>query len=62
VLWTLAVSVVLIGAAIALKPRIARAELLKQGDPAPSFDTQMVVGDDVKPVKLSDFLGKKLVL
>ena len=62
VLWTLAVSVVLIGAAIALKPRIARAELLKEGDPAPSFDTQMVMGDEVRPVKLSDFLGKKLVL
>jgi peroxiredoxin Q/BCP len=62
VLLAVVASIVLIGAAILLKPRIARAEMLKEGEPAPSFDSQMVIGEEVKPVKLSDFLGKKLVL
>jgi len=62
VLLAVVASIVLVGAAIALKPRIARAEMLKEGEPAPSFDSQMVIGDEVRPVKLSDFLGRKLVL
>ncbi len=62
VLLSLAVSVALIGATLALRPRIARAEMLKAGDPAPPFDSRMVVGEEVKPVKLADFAGKKLVL
>lgn len=62
VLLSLAVSVVLIGTMLALRPLIGRAEMLKEGEPAPAFDSQMVLGEDVKPVKLSDFAGKKLVL
>lgn len=42
--------------------RIARAELLKQGEIAPGFETQMVVGQEVKPVRLADFMGRKVVL
>ncbi len=42
--------------------RIARSEMLKEGQIAPDFSTEMVVGDQIKPVKLSDFRGKRLVL
>lgn len=48
--------------AVALRPRIARAELLKEGEIAPPFTTQMVTGNNVAPVALADFRGKKLVL
>jgi len=61
-LLALGASVILVVVAFALKPRLARGDMLKQGDTAPSFDSQMVIGEEVKPVKLSDFLGKKLVL
>jgi thioredoxin-dependent peroxiredoxin len=47
---------------VALRPRIARAELLKEGDIAPPFTTQMVTGDTIAPVGLADFRGKKVVL
>ena len=33
-------------AAVALRPRIARAELVKEGQIAPPFSTQMVTGDN----------------
>lgn len=49
-------------AAMALGPRLARAELLKEGQLAPDFSTEMVVGGTIKPVKLSDFRGKRVVL
>ncbi len=42
--------------------RIARSEMLKEGQVAPDFSTQMVVGDTIKDVKLSDFRGKRVVL
>ena len=48
--------------AVALRPRIARAELLKEGEIAPPFTTQMVTGNNVAPVGLADFRGKKVVL
>ena len=38
------------------------AKLLKEGERAPAIDAQMVSGDEIKPVKLSDFGGRKLVL
>jgi peroxiredoxin Q/BCP len=53
---------VLVGAAIALRPRIARAEMLKEGQPAPAFESQIVAGEEIKPVKLGDFAGRKLIL
>lgn len=70
---TLAI-LVMVAALALMWPRIARADLLKEGDVAPQFDTQMVIrvatdsapdatqSTEVKPVKLSDFLGRKLVL
>ncbi len=61
-LYLIAACSILLGAALALRPRLARAEILKQGQAAPDFSTQMVVGEEMKPVKLSDFIGKKVVL
>jgi peroxiredoxin Q/BCP len=49
-------------ATVALRPRIARAELVKAGDIAPPFSTQMVTGDNETPVSLADFHGKKVIL
>lgn len=54
--------VVLVFGAIALWPRIARADLVKEGQLAPPFATQMIVGDQQSPVTLADFAGKKVVL
>jgi len=62
VLLSIAASVILVGATLLLKPFIARAQTLKEGEPAPAFESQMVQGEEVKPVGLSDFAGKKLVL
>jgi thioredoxin-dependent peroxiredoxin len=56
------VAAVVVVAALALRPKSARAELLKEGDVAPPFATQMVVGQQVSPVSLADFHGKKVIL
>jgi peroxiredoxin Q/BCP len=48
--------------AIAIRPRLARAELLKAGEIAPPFTSQMVTGEQVAPMSLADFHGKKVVL
>lgn len=56
------IAIVVIVVALTLHPRIARAELLKEGEIAPPFTTQMVTGGNVAPVSLSDFHGKKVVL
>src|SRR5271163_245701 len=53
---------VIIVAVVALRPRIARAELVKEGEIAPPFTTQMVTGDNEAPVSLADFHGKKVIL
>jgi peroxiredoxin Q/BCP len=45
-----------------LRPRSAKAELLKQGDLAPDFSTQAVADGQVVPVKLTDYRGHKVVL
>ncbi|HEV2171556.1 MAG TPA: peroxiredoxin [Candidatus Binatus sp.] len=59
---TALIAIVVIVAVVALRPRIARAELLKEGDIAPPFTTQMVTGDSIAPVSLADFHGRKVVL
>jgi thioredoxin-dependent peroxiredoxin len=56
------VAVVVVIAALALRPKSARAELLKEGDVAPPFATQMVTGQQVSPISLADFHGKKVIL
>jgi peroxiredoxin Q/BCP len=55
------VILVIVGA-IALRPRIARADLLKEGQIAPPFTTQMITGDQQAPISLADFHGKKVIL
>lgn len=54
--------ILIVVGAIALRPRIARADLLKEGQIAPPFSTQMITGDQQAPVSLSDFHGKKVIL
>jgi thioredoxin-dependent peroxiredoxin len=58
----LVVAAVVILAVVVLRPRVARAELLKQGQMAPAFSTQMVQGDQTSPISLADLRGKTVVL
>ena len=45
-----------------LRPRIARAESLKEGDLAPPITTQMVTGEQITPFSLTAYRGKKVIL
>lgn len=45
-----------------LFPWLARGEMLKVGDAAPEFSTTALLGDQVTPIKLSDYRGRKVVL
>jgi peroxiredoxin Q/BCP len=56
----IAIAVVAV-AVVAFRPN-ARAELVKEGEVAPPFTTQMITGDNEAPVSLSDFHGKKIIL
>jgi peroxiredoxin Q/BCP len=56
------VAIVVIVGAVALWPRIARADLIKEGQLAPPFATQMIVGEQQSAVTLADFQGKKVIL
>ena len=57
------IAIVLIALAlIGLPPLSAQADMLKEGDVAPSFSTQMVQGEQTIPISLTDFRGKKVVL
>ena len=56
------VAIAVIVIAVAIRPQFARAELLKEGQIAPPFTTQMVSGEQVNPMSLADFHGKKVIL
>ena len=56
------IGILVVLGAIALRPRIARADLLKEGQIAPPFSTQMITGDQQTPISLSDFHGRKVIL
>lgn len=56
------IAVAIVVVAVALRPRIARATMLKEGEIAPPFTTQMVTGEQVAPMSLADFHGKKVIL
>ena len=43
-------------------PWLAHGEMLKPGDIAPEFSTRAVINDQVFPLKLSDYRGRKVVL
>jgi peroxiredoxin Q/BCP len=62
ILATLIAIGVLFVAIILLRPRIARAEILKEGDLAPPITTQMVAGDQITPFSLTDYRGRKVIL
>jgi|SRR5579875_1519090 peroxiredoxin Q/BCP len=61
-LEVLTVIALLVIVVLLIRPMWAAAELLTTGTMAPDFATQMVTADGVKPVKLSDFRGKTVVL
>src|SRR5579863_7462561 len=56
------IAIAVIVLAVALRPRVARAAMLKEGQIAPPFTTQMVTGEQVAPMSLADFHGKKVIL
>jgi len=56
------VVIAVIAVTVAIRPQFARAELLKEGQIAPPFTTQMVSGEQVNPMSLADFHGKKVIL
>jgi len=47
---------------LAMRPRLARAELLKEGQVAPTFSTHMVQGEQVTPISLTDLHGRTVIL
>jgi peroxiredoxin Q/BCP len=47
---------------LALMPRRARAGMPQEGQAAPDFHSQMVYGGQIRPIKLADYKGSKLVL
>jgi peroxiredoxin Q/BCP len=61
--WIIVIAVVvLIAAFIVLRPRRTEAAMPQEGEPAPDFQGQMVYGGQIRPIKLSDYKGYKLVL
>jgi peroxiredoxin Q/BCP len=54
--------VIMLVAIVLLRPRIARADILKEGDIAPAITTQMVTGEQVAPFSLADYRGRKVIL
>lgn len=57
----IATGIALVGFGL-LRPRLARGEVLKEGDLAPTINTQMVTGDQVTPFSLTDYRGRKIIL
>ncbi|HLI81274.1 MAG TPA: hypothetical protein VKV03_14905, partial [Candidatus Binataceae bacterium] len=60
ILTTAITASILVILAIALRPRIARADVLKEGDVAPPITTQMITGDQISNFSLSDYRGKRV--
>jgi thioredoxin-dependent peroxiredoxin len=62
----LALFVILVAAGFAalalLRPRSAQAAMLNVGDAAPNFSTEAVAGDQIIPVHLIDYRGRRVVL
>jgi peroxiredoxin Q/BCP len=62
ILTTAIAASVLVVLLVALRPRIARADILKEGDIAPPITTQMITGEQISNFSLSDYRGKRVVL
>ena len=62
--WLLMISAaaLVVAAALLVRPRRARAAMPQAGDPAPDFNSQMVYGEQLRPIRLADYKGSKLVL
>ncbi len=60
--WLLIAAAILAVTILALAPRRARAATPQEGQPAPDFHSQMVYGGQLRPIKLADYKGYKLVL
>ncbi len=56
-----AITLVFVGISM-LRPRLARADVLKEGDVAPPINTQMVTGAQITPFSLTDYRARKIVL
>jgi len=56
------IAIIVVIVALAIRARNARADLLKEGQIAPPFTTEMVTGENQAPVSLADFHGKKVIL
>jgi len=61
-LLTIIIVLIALPLAIFLRPRTVRAEMLKVGDMAPGFSTNAIIGDQVTPVRLIDYRGRRVVL
>ena len=62
IVWAAVVIVAVMAAGVALRPRVARAEMLKEGELAPPIKTQMVAGTQIAPFSLDDYRGKRVIL
>ena len=61
--WLVIIAAVAVAVALmALRPRRARAAMPQEGESAPDFQGQMVYQGQIRPIKLSDYKGYKLVL
>src|SRR5690348_8553527 len=49
-------------AIVAFRPRAARAAMLKEGDIAPSINTDAIFNEQIIPLHLSDYRGHQVVL
>jgi len=56
------IALMLLLAVLTIAPRIALADLLKAGDPAPDFTTQAIFGDQTKTINLADLKDRTVVL
>jgi peroxiredoxin Q/BCP len=54
--------VIIAVAILVIAPHAARAALLREGQIAPPFSTQMVEGAQVTPISLADLSGKTVIL
>jgi peroxiredoxin Q/BCP len=56
------IALAIVAVIVAIRPQFARAELLKEGQIAPPFTTQMITGEQEAPMSLADFHGRKVIL
>jgi peroxiredoxin Q/BCP len=61
--WIILIAAAAVAVAfVALGPRRGEAAMPQEGQPAPDFQGQMIWGGQLRPIKLSNYKGYKLVL